>query len=88
MAQVELRLSSKVQKETGMSEMFESNRDVDMSSDWLQLVCDKFSNPDKFLIKKEGKKSRYWVLRDNYDNLHYAIENLLLAPEGTLYDER
>ena len=43
---------------------FESNRDVDVSSDWLQLVCDKFSNPDKFIIKPEGKKTFYELAED------------------------
>ena len=34
-----------------------------------------------------GGVPRYWVLRENYDSLHDAIENLLLTSEGTLYDE-
>ena len=34
-----------------------------------------------------GGIPRYWELRDNYDNLHNAIENLMLTSEGTLYDE-
>jgi len=34
-----------------------------------------------------GGIPRYWVLRENYDSLHDAIENLLLTSEGTLYEE-
>ena len=34
-----------------------------------------------------GGVPRYWELRENYDSLHDAIENLLLTPDGTLYDE-
>ena len=34
-----------------------------------------------------GGVPRYWVLRENYDSLQDAIENLLLTPEGTLYEE-
>ena len=34
-----------------------------------------------------GGIPRYWVLRENYDSLHDAIENLLLVSEGTLYEE-
>ena len=34
-----------------------------------------------------GGVPRYWVLRENYDSLQDAIENLLLTSEGTLYEE-
>ena len=34
-----------------------------------------------------GGVPRYWELRENYDSLYDAIENLLLTSEGTLYDE-
>lgn len=34
-----------------------------------------------------GGVPRYWELRKNYDSLQDAIENLLLASEGTLYEE-
>ncbi len=34
-----------------------------------------------------GGVPRYWELRANYGDLHEAIENLMLSPEGTLYDE-
>lgn len=34
-----------------------------------------------------GGVPRYWELRENYDSLHAAIENLMLTSEGTLYDE-
>lgn len=34
-----------------------------------------------------GGVPRYWELRNNYDSLLAAIDNLLLTPEGTLYEE-
>lgn len=34
-----------------------------------------------------GGVPRYWELRENYDSLYDAIEQLLLTSEGTLYDE-
>ncbi len=34
-----------------------------------------------------GGIPRYWELRENYDSLYDAIENLMLTSEGTLYDE-
>lgn len=34
-----------------------------------------------------GGVPRYWELRNNYDSLYEAIENILLTPDGTLYDE-
>lgn len=34
-----------------------------------------------------GGVPRYWELRSHYDSLHAAIDNLLLTPEGTLYEE-
>ncbi|MBQ9498666.1 MAG: ATP-binding protein [Bacteroidaceae bacterium] len=34
-----------------------------------------------------GGVPRYWELRSNYDSLLAAIDNLLLTPEGTLYEE-
>jgi uncharacterized protein len=34
-----------------------------------------------------GGVPRYWELRENYGDIYEAILNLLLTPEGTLYDE-
>ena len=34
-----------------------------------------------------GGIPRYWELRENYDSLYDAIEELLFTSEGTLYDE-
>jgi AAA+ ATPase superfamily predicted ATPase len=34
-----------------------------------------------------GGVPRYWELRENYDSLYDAIENLMLTSEGTLHEE-
>jgi len=34
-----------------------------------------------------GGVPRYWELRENYADIYEAIENLMLTPDGTLYDE-
>ena len=34
-----------------------------------------------------GGVPRYWELRNNYGSLYAAVWNLLLTPDGTLYDE-
>lgn len=34
-----------------------------------------------------GGVPRYWELRENYDNLYDAIENLMLSSDGTLHEE-
>ena len=39
------------------------------------------------MTKTAGGVPRYWELRNNYDSLYDAIEQLLLTPNGTLYDE-
>lgn len=36
-------------------ESYESNRDMQISSDWLQLVIDKYHNPEKYEVKPEHK---------------------------------
>ena len=43
---------------------FEKDRDSEITSEWLQMVCDKFINPDKFIIKPEGRKSFYELAED------------------------
>ncbi len=49
------------------------------------LCCDAEQAVREYAVW--GGVPRYWVLRENYDSIHDAIENLLLTPEGTLYDE-
>jgi uncharacterized protein len=34
-----------------------------------------------------GGVPRYWELRRNYGSIYDAVENLMLTPDGTLYDE-
>lgn len=49
------------------------------------LCCDAEQAVREYAVW--GGVPRYWALRENYDSIHDAIENLLLTPEGTLYDE-
>lgn len=46
-------------------ETYESNRDENVTSEWLQLVCDKFVNPDKFIVRAKEQKS-FYVLAEEY----------------------
>ena len=46
-------------------ETYESNRDENITSEWLQLVCDKFVNPDKFIVRAKEQKS-FYVLAEEY----------------------
>ena len=49
------------------------------------LGCDATQAVKEYAVW--GGVPRYWELRNNYGSLYDAIEQLLLAPDGTLYDE-
>ena len=49
------------------------------------LCCDAEQAVREYAVW--GGIPRYWELRENYDSLYDAIENLMLTSEGTLYDE-
>lgn len=49
------------------------------------LHCDATQSVCEYSVW--GGIPRYWELRNNYGNLNDAIRNLLLAPDGTLYEE-
>ena len=43
---------------------YESNRNGEITSDWLQLICDKYNNPNRFLITPEKQKSFYELVEE------------------------
>ena len=49
------------------------------------LLCDAEQAVREYAIW--GGVPRYWELRENYDSLYDAIENLMLTSEGTLHEE-
>ena len=53
-------------------ESYESNRDMKMSSDWLQLIIDKFHDPTKYEIKPESKGSFFELVEEYIEKRQLA----------------
>ena len=60
-------------------EAYESNRGVDITSDWLQLIVDKFVHPENFIMKSERKKSFYELLEE------YIVKRQLAESHARVY---
>ncbi|MBR5653031.1 MAG: integrase catalytic domain-containing protein [Prevotella sp.] len=53
-------------------ESYESNRDKIMSSDWLQLIVDKYHDPTKYEIKPENKGSFFELVEEYIEKRQLA----------------
>ena len=53
-------------------EKYEENRDIQMSSDWLQLVVDKYHDPVKYEVKPEHKGSFFELVEEYIDKRQLA----------------
>jgi len=53
-------------------EKYEANRDIQMTSDWLQLVIDKFHNPVKYEIKPQHKGSFFELVEEYIEKRQLA----------------
>lgn len=51
---------------------YEANRDIQMTSDWLQLVIDKFHNPVKYEIKPQNKGSFFELVEEYIEKRQLA----------------
>ncbi len=58
---------------------YESNREAEITSEWLQLVIDKYVHPENFVIKNEDKKSFYELVED------YIVKRQLAESHARVY---
>jgi hypothetical protein len=53
-------------------EVYENNKDANLTSEWLQLVIDRHNHPDKYIVKAEEKKTFYELVEEYITKRHLA----------------
>ena len=53
-------------------EAYDINKDANLTSDWLQLVIDRFMHPDKYNVKAEKKRTFYELAEEYIEKRHLA----------------
>ena len=53
-------------------EAYDNNKDTNLTSDWLQLVVERFMHPEKYIVKAENKKTFYELTEEYIEKRHLA----------------